>query len=600
MAQYFPPTENVPIFDTTLFEDPNDFLTATIANKKYLKFPNAQGDENLQGITVSGTSLFNQLSTFNAGFTVNGTGSDCNFNNYNTNFYGDVNSMTSSFICKNNTGNCLQISAANDGIVNKAYIQNYGEVGMIGNYVFLDSSNIAGRVSFRSNVIDLSGSDDMALYSDTITSNGTITTKTGILDFQEKPIIAPTLSNPIIRICTNKSTGVILNDSLGSLNFAGFDGVVTSPVTAGGVQLLASSVWSVSDHETAMHFKTTQTGTITPTSKMNLAGNGFLMLGTGKASYPIHITTTNGTNASILVDAGSSSSNVPCLSLYNNFATSTTTRQYLDLVMVKNTGNFALNSLAGDAVLRVNNLSGYTFNRLLLSANTTINAPYIDSSNNMHMGTDTTGTSLLNLRGNFPQLKITAGSSVQPASINLIANNGYSASITQNDTALFISTTSGLVYCSGASLASNPANTYDCGTASLYWKNVRSTSYPAVSDGRLKKDIKPSNLGLGFINKLNPVSYKFISSPDVLEGNVIVDNGGIRTRYGLITQDVKKVLDEEGIDGAMWSLADVKNPDSQQFLNYNELISPMIQAIKELTSLVKDLRTEINELKEKQ
>jgi hypothetical protein len=349
-----------------------------------------------------------------------------------------------------------------------------------------------------------------------------------------------------------------------------------------------------------MHFKTTQTGTITPTSKMNLAGNGFLMLGTGKASYPIHITTTNGTNASILVDAGSSSSNVPCLSLYNNFATSTTTRQYLDLVMVKNTGNFALNSLAGDAVLRVNNLSGYTFNRLLLSANTTINAPYIDSSNNMHMGTDTTGTSLLNLRGNFPQLKITAGSSVQPASINLIANNGYSASITQNDTALFISTTSGLVYCSGASLASNPTNTYDCGTASLYWKNVRSTSYPAVSDGRLKKDIKPSNLGLGFINKLNPVSYKFISSPDVLEGNVIVDNGGIRTRYGLITQDVKKVLDEEGIDGAMWSLADVKNPDSQQFLNYNELISPMIQAIKELTSLVKDLRTEINELKEKQ
>jgi hypothetical protein len=600
MAQYFPPTEDVPIFDTTLFEDPNDFLTVTKANGKYLRYPNAQGDENLQGITVSGTSTFNQLSSFNAGFTVNGVSSDCNFYNYNTNFYGDVNSMTSSFICKNNTGNCLQISAANDGIVNKAYIQNYGEVGMIGNYVLLTSSATDGKLSFRSNVIDLTGSDDMALYSDTVTLNGTITTKTGILDFLDKVVTAPTLSKPIIRICANKTTGAIVNDSLGSLNFAGFDGVATSPVTAGGLELLASSVWSASDHETAMHFKTTPTSSITPSSKMNLSGNGFLMLGTGKASYPIHITTTNGANSTIFVDAGSSSGNVPCLSLYNNFATSTTTRQYLDLTMVKNAGNFALNSLAGDAVLRVNNLSGTTFNRLLLSANPTVNAPYIDSSNNMHMGTDTTGSSLLNLRGNFPQIKITAGSSIQQASINLISNSGLSTFITQNDIALFINSSSGLVYCSGSSLASNPANTYDCGTASLYWKNVRSVSYPAVSDGRLKKDIKPTNLGLGFINKLNPVSYKFISSPDVLEGNVIVDNGGVRERYGLITQDVKKVLDEEGIDGAMWSLADVKNPDSQQFLNYNEFISPMIKAIQELTLLVKDLRTEINELKSKQ
>ena len=65
----------------------------------------------------------------------------------------------------------------------------------------------------------------------------------------------------------------------------------------------------------------------------------------------------------------------------------------------------------------------------------------------------------------------------------------------------------------------------------------------------------------------------------------------------MITQDVKKVLDEEGINGAMWSLADVKDPESRQFLCYNELISPICKAIQELTLLVKDLRTEINELK---
>jgi hypothetical protein len=598
MAQYYPPTEDVPIFDTNLFEDPNEFLTVTKANGKYLRFPNAQGDENLQGITVSGTSIFNQLSTFNDGFTVNGTGSDCTFNNFYSNFHGDVNLMSSSLVCKNDTGYCMQINAADDGNANKAYIQNYGEVGMIGNYVHLTSSNTTGRVSFRSNVIDLTGTDDMALYSDTNTLNGTITTKTGILDFIEPLKTAPTVTNPIVRICANK-LGAVTGDTLGQLQMCGYDPTSTIPASGGGIALFPAANWSSSNHSSYMQFLTCPTSSLISRSAMILNSQGFLRIGasTATASYPLHITTVNGANSTLLIDAGSSTANSPVLSLHNNEATSATTRQILELCMAKNAGNFALNSLAGDGVLRVGNTTGTTTNRLLLSANSAINAPFIDVGNRMHMGTDTTGASLLNIKGTFPQFKITSGDFANPASINMVSPSGFTSNMTLNDTALFINSSTGFVYCSGSSLGASPSNTYDCGLASLYWKNVRSAAYPAVSDGRLKKDIKPSNLGLGFINKLNPVSFKFISSPDVLEGNVIVDNGGVREHYGLITQDVKKVLDEEGVNGAMWSLADVKDPESRQFLCYNELISPMIKAIQDLTLLVKDLRTEINELK---
>ena len=72
MASYNPPTENVPIFDTTLFDDPNDFLTPTAGDKRYLKYPVAQGKETLQEILVGGIATFNNNTTLNANTVFNG------------------------------------------------------------------------------------------------------------------------------------------------------------------------------------------------------------------------------------------------------------------------------------------------------------------------------------------------------------------------------------------------------------------------------------------------------------------------------------------------------------------------------------------------
>lgn len=68
MADYLPPTENLPIFDKSVFQDANDgYLTYDKAKKLFLKYPIAQGDETLQAITVAKTStLLDNLTMSNA------------------------------------------------------------------------------------------------------------------------------------------------------------------------------------------------------------------------------------------------------------------------------------------------------------------------------------------------------------------------------------------------------------------------------------------------------------------------------------------------------------------------------------------------------
>ena len=64
MASYTAPTENLPIFDPSVFI--NDLTPITVAegDKRYLRFPFAQGTENLTDINVGGTSTFSGAVAF--------------------------------------------------------------------------------------------------------------------------------------------------------------------------------------------------------------------------------------------------------------------------------------------------------------------------------------------------------------------------------------------------------------------------------------------------------------------------------------------------------------------------------------------------------
>ena len=61
-----PPTENLPIFDTSVFLTNDVPLTINTGSKYFLRFPNAQGTENLQATNTSGIATFSNSVVVNA------------------------------------------------------------------------------------------------------------------------------------------------------------------------------------------------------------------------------------------------------------------------------------------------------------------------------------------------------------------------------------------------------------------------------------------------------------------------------------------------------------------------------------------------------
>lgn len=122
------------------------------------------------------------------------------------------------------------------------------------------------------------------------------------------------------------------------------------------------------------------------------------------------------------------------------------------------------------------------------------------------------------------------------------------------------------------------------------------------SDRRDKIDIEDVKLGLDFINKLKPVEYRMNIRESYVdydeEGNAIeVENDGSRSgkrkHMGLIAQDVKSVLDEMDVDYSFFQHHSVNGGKDVMSLSYEELISPLIKSIQELTSRVCELEAQL-------
>ena len=120
----------------------------------------------------------------------------------------------------------------------------------------------------------------------------------------------------------------------------------------------------------------------------------------------------------------------------------------------------------------------------------------------------------------------------------------------------------------------------DLGKAGFRFDDVFATNGTInTSDQNLKNTIATSDLGLDFINKLNPVSYKF--------------NGKTRTHYGLIAQEIEAVLgaiSKPAKDFAGFCKDEVDEDGNSitplYGLRYTEFISPIIKAIQELSAKV--------------
>jgi hypothetical protein len=201
---------------------------------------------------------------------------------------------------------------------------------------------------------------------------------------------------------------------------------------------------------------------------------------------------------------------------------------------------------------------------------------------------------------------------------NTAVGNGalYDCTSGRANTALGVGSLAGLVTfdnCTGLG-----AGTAVTGSNQVQLGNSITTTYAygAVqnrSDNRDKADVRPTVLGLDFINSLRPVDFKWDLREDYfIEEQVdtgIVDTAGnpiIQTRrvrvekdgskkrnryhHGLIAQEVKAACDAAGIDFGGYQDHSIKGGDDVLSLGYEELIAPLIKAVQQLSAEVAALK----------
>lgn len=125
------------------------------------------------------------------------------------------------------------------------------------------------------------------------------------------------------------------------------------------------------------------------------------------------------------------------------------------------------------------------------------------------------------------------------------------------------------------SMVPNANNTYQMGNTSYRYKGIYLVNSPNVSsDRRLKENIVEDDTekALGFIDKLNVVTFNFKDEPD-------------NERIGLIAQEVEEAGGERFIE---------VGEDGMYGLRSADLVYPLIEAVQALYSRVLELESKLN------
>lgn len=116
--------------------------------------------------------------------------------------------------------------------------------------------------------------------------------------------------------------------------------------------------------------------------------------------------------------------------------------------------------------------------------------------------------------------------------------------------------------------------------------DIYANSFIPTSDERLKKDIKDATLGLEFVSKLKPKTYR-------------MKDGNQELKYGFLAQDIKKVCKENKYDFkgviAFMGEDDKDKTENERLLgmDYIQLIPVLVKAVQELSTRVEALEAKI-------
>jgi trimeric autotransporter adhesin len=108
-------------------------------------------------------------------------------------------------------------------------------------------------------------------------------------------------------------------------------------------------------------------------------------------------------------------------------------------------------------------------------------------------------------------------------------------------------------------------------------------AWTVTSDKRDKTDVEPLTMGLNFVNKLEPVTYKWDMRSDYSDDLSITPDGTHKKQKvsgGLLAQDVEKLEREYGykVEDETSILTD-KNEHGNYGLTYSKFIPVLINAV---------------------
>ena len=234
------------------------------------------------------------------------------------------------------------------------------------------------------------------------------------------------------------------------------------------------------------------------------------------------------------------------------------------------------NTALGIQALGVNTTGGYNTacGERALDANTT-------ASNNSALGSEALGA-------------CTEGHS------NTAAGFQAGFAITTGDNNIMIGYQAGISGSPGGAI-STANNTLSLGDENIATANIQ-VDWTVASDKRDKTDVESLNMGLDFINKLEPVTYRWDKRSKYSDDQSVTPDGAHKEEQldvGFLAQDVEALEKEYGYDfDNKTNLTTQLSEDNQMYgLKYSKFVPMLVKSIQELTTQVETLKQEVETLK---
>ena len=308
MSSYIPPDEIAPIFNPFNFKKVEEqSLTPSIGDKLYLKYPQAQGTENMLTMNVGGVATFLSEAVFNDPVEMNNSAvitGETTFNqpsgntsellindpvemndtlvvNQTTTLVSDVlyNSTPNLVLLNSSTGQGVSFfTSANTA--DYGYSTQLGQMGMAfnGSTSILLAGSLNNSIQLNSNDVALwAGGTGFASPSTSITTNGTNNIISNTLTSQ-----STTTTLDVVETSTQNTISYLLNPDVGNYN----------PMTILGTPTIVSKGQNNTSNLLLTNWSSTTNGLLlTPTSV--LLGSG------GNSSTPTSYVECNGSSVVI-------------------------------------------------------------------------------------------------------------------------------------------------------------------------------------------------------------------------------------------------------------------------------------------------------------